>query len=116
MPIIDNPELYKIGEKIIFKRYSKPSAYRSMALVKLYKDMGGTYTDDGKPKLLKRWKNEMWGDIGDKSYPVYRPFKRISKDTPLTAYEISPTQAKEQIALKQKYRGKKNLPPFEPKV
>jgi hypothetical protein len=55
MPTIDNPKLYKQAKEIVYDRYDKPSAYRSMALVKLYKELGGTYTDDGKPKNLKRW-------------------------------------------------------------
>ena len=93
--------------------YAKPSAYKSGWIVKTYKKRGGKYIEDGQPKALKRWFREDWGDIGGREYPVYRPFKRVSKDTPLTAYEISPTQAKKQIALKQKYRGEKNLPPFE---
>ena len=44
---------------------------------------------------------------------MYRPTKRISKDTPLTADEIDPIQAIKQIALKQKIKGTKNLPKFE---
>ena len=74
--------------------------------------MGGTYKDDDKPKNLKRWFREDWGDIGGKDYPVYRPFKRISKKTPLTAFEIDPKRAVQQIALKQKIKGDFNLPPF----
>lgn len=112
MPTINNPKLYEKAKEIVYERYEKPSAYRSMALVKLYKELGGTYTDDGEPKNLKRWEKEEWGDIGGKEYPVYRPTKRISKDTPLTADEIDPDQAKKQIALKQKIRGSQNLPPF----
>ena len=77
--------------------------------------MGGKYADDKKPKNLQRWFKEEWGDIGNKDYPVYRPFKRISKDTPLTKDEIDPKQAKTQIELKQEIKGKANLPPFEKK-
>jgi hypothetical protein len=54
-----------------------------------------------------------WSDVGGKDYPVYRPTKKVSKTTPLTVSEIDPHQLKEQIALKQVIRGKKNLPPFE---
>ena len=35
--------------------------------------MGGTYSDDKKPKKLKQWFNEKWLDIGGLNYPVYRP-------------------------------------------
>jgi hypothetical protein len=43
---------------------------------------------------------------------VYRPTKRVNKNTPLTIDEIDPANLKEQIALKQLIKGKKNLPPF----
>ena len=113
MPIIDNPELYKRAKEIADKKYEKPSAYKSGFIVKTYKDMGGTYTDDKKPRNLARWYKEDWKDIGGKEYPVYRPTKRISKDTPLTVAEIDPKQAKKQIALKQIIRGEANLPKFK---
>ena len=114
MPIIDNPELYKRAKEIADAKYAKPSAYKSGFIVKTYKDMGGTYTDDKKPKKLARWYKEDWKDIGGKEYPVYRPTKRITKDTPLTVAEIDPKQAKKQIALKQVIKGDANLPKFLP--
>jgi len=83
--------------------------------VKTYKSRGGTYEDDNKPKNLGRWFKEEWGDIGGQEYPVYRPHKRVSKATPLTADEIDPKQAKEQIVLKQDIKGEANLPPFQSK-
>jgi DNA adenine methylase len=110
--MINNPELYSKAKKIADETYSKPSAYKSGFIVKTYKDLGGTYSDDGKPKELKRWFKEEWKDIGNKEYPVYRPTKRVSKATPLTASEIDPVQAQSQIALKQVIKGSKNLPPF----
>ena len=77
--------------------------------------MGGRYGEDGKPKNLKRWYQEAWRDVGNKSYPVYRPTIRKSKETPLTVKEIDPHNLEKQIALKQRIRDKKNLPPFKPK-
>jgi hypothetical protein len=77
--------------------------------------MGGTYSDDNKPKNLKRWLSEKWSDVGGKDYPVYRPTKRVSSKTPLTANEIQPANLQKQITLKQKIKGKSNLPPFIPK-
>jgi len=47
---------------------------------------------------------------------VYRPTKRINKKTPLTPDEIDPANLKEQIVLKQKLKGKKNLPSFDPLI
>jgi len=106
-------ELYKKAKEIADKTYDKPSAYKSGFIVKTYKDMGGTYKNTGERKGLKEWFQSEWKDIGNKKYPVYRPTKRISKDTPLTPSEIDPANLKKQIALKQKIKGK-NLPPFKP--
>ena len=114
MPIINNPTLYEIVKEEANTKYSKPSAFKSGYIVKRYKELGGTYTDDNKPKLLKQWFAEDWQDVGQKEYPVFRPTKRITKNTPLTPLEIDPSNLKKQIALKQIIKGKKNLPPFVP--
>lgn len=115
MPLIANPKLYAKAVRIANRTYKTPSAYKSGFIVQTYKRLGGKYINDHKPKTLKRWFREKWGDIGHKGYPVYRPFIRISKKTPLTASEIDPQQARQQIRLKQRYRSKKNLPPFRHK-
>jgi hypothetical protein len=115
MPIILDQALYNSIKKQADQIYDKSSAYKSGWIVRHYKDAGGKYADDNRPKNLKRWFNEEWGDIGGKDYPVYRPFKRINKKTPLTASEIDPKQAKKQIELKQKIKGENNLPPFKAK-
>jgi len=109
-----NPALYAKAKAIADKTYSKPSAYKSGFIVKKYKEMGGEYEDepDGK-RPLERWFKEDWKDVGNKEYPVYRPTKRISKDTPLTPDEIDPENLKLQIKEKQKIRGDRNLSAFE---
>ena len=112
MPIIDNPSLYSSVKAEADRIYKKSSAYKSGWIVRTYKQRGGTYTDDRKPRDLKRWFAEEWTDIGGKAYPVYRPTKRVSKKTPLLASEIDPKNLQRQIALKQSIRGSKNLPPF----
>lgn len=109
---INNPDLYEKAKEIVYKQYSKPSAYRSGQLVKKYKEMGGTYSGKKPDDGLTRWYKENWKDIGGKEYPVYRPTKRVSKDTPLTASEIDPIQAINQIKLKQVIKGDANLPKF----
>jgi hypothetical protein len=114
MPTILNQRLYNAVKQEADDKYIKPSAYKSGWIVKTYKERGGKYADDNKPKNLKRWFKEDWADIGNKPYPVYRPTKRISKETPLTASEIDPYQATQQIALKQQIKGESNLPPFIP--
>jgi len=115
MPIINNPTLYEKAKKIADDKYTKPSAYKSGFIVKTYKEMGGTYTDDNKPKNLKRWFKEDWKDVGGMDYPVYRPTKKVSSKTPLTPSEIQPANLRNQTQLKQKIKGKSNLPPFIPK-
>lgn len=116
MPIIKNKDLYEIAKEIADKTYKKSSAYKSGFIIKTYKKLGGEYIDDNKPKKLKQWFKEEWGDIGEKNYPVFRPFKKINSSTPLTIQEIDPEQAKEQIKLKQIFKGDYNLPPFKKKI
>lgn len=113
MPKILNPLLYQKAKMNADNIYKKPSAYKSGYIVKEYKRLGGEYENDGSPNNLKRWYKEDWTDVGGKSYPVYRPTKRINKMTPLTASEVSKANLKKQIALKQKIKGKSNLPPFK---
>jgi len=112
MPIIDDPKLYERVKREADRIYQKPSAYKSGWMVKTYKSLGGTYSEDTKPKKLKQWYEERWADIGDRDYPVFRPTVRVNKTTPLTVQEIDPANLKKQIKLKQKIRGLKNLPPF----
>jgi hypothetical protein len=111
--IIDNPDLYEKAKEIVYKQYPKHSAYRSGQLVKKYKEIGGTYSGEKDKDGLTRWFKEEWKDIGNKEYPVFRPTKRITKDTPLTPDEIKPSNLKQQIALKQEIKGDANLPPFK---
>jgi hypothetical protein len=115
MPVIIDKELYEIAKQKADKIYKKSSAYKSGYIVKTYKQMGGRYKDDNKPKKLKNWFLENWKDIGNKDYPVYRPTRRINNMTPLTVSEIDKSNLIKQIYLKQKIKGNKNLPAFKPK-
>jgi hypothetical protein len=115
MPIVNDKNLYEKVKKMADQIYKKSSAYKSGYIVKKYKELGGTYSDDKQPKELKRWFYEKWKDIGYKDYPVFRPTKRINKDTPLTVSEIDKKQLQQQIKLKQKIKGSKNLPSFKKK-
>jgi hypothetical protein len=115
MSIPLDTKLYEYAKRIANEHYTKPSAFKSGFIVNLYKTLGGKYKDTGGPHNLSRWFKEKWIDVGNKSYPVYRPTKRVDRDTPLTANEIDPENLKKQIALKQKIKGTKNLPPFKQK-
>ena len=112
---VDNPKLYEEVKRQADNIYEKPSAYKSGFIVKRYKELGGTYSGN-EPKKLRQWFAENWLDVGGKEYPVYRPTVRVNKSTPLTVQEISPSNLKQQIRLKQRIRGRKNLPPFKHKV
>jgi len=112
-------DLYNEVKEKIMKSYKKNSAFASGAIVKEYKRLGGKYEEDGKPKNLKRWFEEKWIDINpilgvknDSAYPVFRPTKRINKNTPTLLTDIPIERLKEQYQLKQKIKGDKNLPKF----
>jgi hypothetical protein len=116
--MINNKELYEKVKKEIYKIYKKPSAFRSGAVIKKYKELGGTFSGvKNVNEGLARWFREKWMDVNpnktEKSYPVFRPTKRITKDTPLTKDEISLSELKKQSKLKQKIKGKANLPKFK---
>jgi len=115
MPTPKNKELYEKVKKEADEIYKKPSAFKSGYIVKKYKELGGEYIDDKKPKNLKRWFKEEWKDIGNSVYPVFRPTIKVSKETPLTPEEIEPKNLKEQIKRKQVIKGVRNLPPFKGK-
>jgi len=116
MAIPLNKKLYERAKQIADQTYSKPSAYKSGFIVKLYLRLGGTYKDaSDKEKPLARWFKEKWADVGNKEYPVYRPTVRVNSSTPLTPDEIDPKDLKKQIEVKQILRSDKNLQPFKKK-
>lgn len=118
MATILHPDLYEQAKQIVYKQYPKHSAYRSGMLVQKYKEMAAekgleAYSGKKPTKGLSEWFKETWKDIGGKDYPVFRPTKRVSKDTPLLPSEIDPKNLADQIRLKQTLKGEKNLPPFK---
>jgi len=120
MPEPLNKELYENVKKKIMASYKKNSAFASGAIVKEYKRQGGEYSQDKKPKNLKRWFDEKWVDVNpmigitnDDAYPVFRPTVKINNKTPTLVQEIPVSNLKEQYKLKQKYKGDNNLPRFK---
>jgi hypothetical protein len=111
----------KVKQKIIF-RNKKHSAYRSGRIVSEYKKQyklkfgsGSAYTGDKSKGTLNRWMSEKWrnqrGEVGyKKKGDVYRPTKRISKDTPTTFNELSKKEIKD--AMKEK-RDKGRVSKFD---
>ena len=100
-----NKALYEKVKARVYKRIPKHSAYRSSIVVKEYKEEGGKYSGDKKKGGLTRWHKEEWknqrGETGyKKKGDIYRPTKRITKDTPTTHKEITPAEKKR--AMKEK--------------
>ena len=125
MPYPVDLELYEKIKNKVYKMYDRPSAYRSMALQKYYKQEfkkkyknKEPYFGDDEKELL-RWMNEKWIDINpfknEKSYPVYRPTVRINDKTPITLQELTPQEIIKQSLIKQKIKNTKNLKPFKSK-
>ena len=116
--------LYEKVKESVYKEYDRPSAYRSGALVRRYKEeflkkYGSNvkpYEGDRDKGDLTRWFKENWKDLAGLSYPVYRPTIRVDKKTPLTVGELDREDAQRQALLKQIYKDKKNLPPFKKRV
>jgi hypothetical protein len=119
MPIPKDINLYNLVKKKANIIYSKPSAYKSMYIQKEYKKNNGSYEDDGKEPKLKRWMSEEWMNInpliGEDAdvYPVFRPTHKVNSSTPILYQNIPLSDLKKQFALKQKYKGNQNLPPFK---
>jgi len=109
-----NKKLYEKVKSEIYKKIPKHSAYRSGLIVKEYKSRGGKYSGKkNEKKGLSRWFKEEWKtQDGKKEYKnkddIFRPTKRITKDTPTTMKELSPAQIKKaQKEKKEKGRVKK---------
>ena len=107
MSIPINKKLYEEVKEEIFKKYPKPSAYRSGLLVQEYKKRGGLYEGkEDKNKGLNRWFKEKWlnqrGEIGYKfKNDIYRPTVRITKETPTTIEELKKKEIEK--ARREKY-------------
>lgn len=96
-----------------------PSAYASGWVVRRYKELGGTYQPEkknGDTTTLDRWFRQQWVDVCElplivpcgrpkasrENYPYCRPWKRITRDTPTTAKELTPQQIAERCEKKKK--------------
>jgi hypothetical protein len=98
-----NPVLYRKAYNEISRKYGSTSAYRSMALVKRYKELGGKYRGTKtSSKGIIRWLKEQWIQVvpfvtsgkvvacgaSNRRKHACRPLKRVSKKTPVTIKEI----------------------------
>lgn len=126
----------KIKAEADRKFKEKTSAYKSLYIVRRYKEMGGVYKQNTTKKRksksnLKRWLKEKWVRISpntgkpmwknNKLVPcgrskkekkthvkkgLCRPYKRISKNTPKTAKEIGVREMKKRASLKKRHPNK----------
>lgn len=107
-------DLYEKIKKEIYLKYPKHSAYRSGLIVKKYKEEyekkyknnNAYFGKKDNSKGLIRWFNEEWknqrGEIGyKKKGDIYRPTKRINKDTPITINELTKKQIENAIKEKK---------------
>lgn len=69
---VENPTLYREARKIADATYERPSAYKSMYIVRKYKELGGTYKGSKKDlekkkkeakARTKNWRDEEWVQI-----------------------------------------------------
>ena len=115
-PLPLDKKLYDSIKKDVYKKYPKHSAYRSMMIVKKYKDAGGKYKDAGERKTTK-WLGQQWSSVNDyyhddkvvkcgssnteekfNEYPLCRPLSIIQK--------LSKPQMKTLIDEKNKLQQK----------
>jgi hypothetical protein len=106
---------------------TKTGAFKSMYIVKKYKELGGTY-DNSKPKTskLSNWRKEHWVDLnqpkegggyekcGHKNtqndkYPLCRPSKKVNEDTPKIYQSIDKSRINEVNKEKQIVKNKSNI-------
>ena len=114
MPTPTDKESYEKIKKEIYLKNPTHSAYRSMLLVKKYKEEyfkkhknNNAYTGSKENSNLKRWIDEKWlnqrGEVGyKKKGDVYRPTKKISNKTPTTFSELSQSQIKKAMEEKKR--------------
>lgn len=92
-PVPTNPALYARAKAEVYAKYSKPSAYRSLAVVKKFKSMGGKYSGSKTKGKLYAWEKQKWrNEHGKTGYQnksdIYRPTKKFGK-TPKLMSSIS---------------------------
>lgn len=112
-----NKKLYEKIKNKIYEMYPKHSVYRSMMIVKKYKDAGGKYKENGSEKNTTKWLGQKWTSINDyyhddkivkcgtsdtekkfDEYPLCRPLSIIKK--------LSKSQMKQLIDEKNKLKEK----------
>tara|TARA_Y100001958_G_C21166351_1_gene499115 strand:+ start:793 stop:1248 length:456 start_codon:yes stop_codon:yes gene_type:complete len=122
-----DPVLYAKVKQAIYAKNPKHSAYRSGHVVRAYKkQFSQKYGKKKSPymkakktikKGLTRWFAEKWvnqrGKVGYKyKNDIYRPTYRITKDTPLTHNELTPSEIKRARKIKATKKRVYRFRPF----
>jgi hypothetical protein len=115
MAIPKDKNLYERIKKKVYKEMPTHSAYRSGILVKKYKEAykkkyGDKEAYEGKKpkdKGLERWFKEEWRtQEGKTTYQkkgdIFRPTKRITKETPTTLKELTKEEIKRGQEIKKR--------------
>ncbi len=106
-----NPDIYKKAVEKGKEVYKKHSAYRSMYIQKVYKEMGGKYKGKKEKEGVSRWNKEKWIQVkpfltsgkkiecgeDNKKNKVCRPFVRVNKQTPITLPELLELHSKKDL-------------------
>lgn len=120
-----NKALYaEIKKRADDKFQASTSVYKSAWIVKEYKRLGGTYKGE-KPTYqqgLLRWFKEKWINLNRPTepcgrrkatnkgeYPLCRPTKRVNKQTPKLAQELTTQEIERANKEKQKVKHKKHI-------
>ena len=121
-PKFKNPELYMKAKNEVIAKYKKHSAYRSMMIVKKYKDLGGKIDESKSKSGLTRWKLEKWKNLSPvalglttitnapkcgvkhpkqgNNKSICRPTVKKGKDTPKLAKSYTKAEIKKAQKLK----------------
>jgi len=117
--IIDK-DLYKKAKKKADETYERHSAYKSMYIQKVYKELGGRYKGKKNTKGVTRWNSEQWIQVipflkdgkkiacgeDNKKTKVCRPTKRIDSKTPITLPELLKLHPKNDLLALAKKKNK----------
>jgi len=123
-----DPHLYQKAIAYVNKIYGEQtSAYRSMAIVKEYKRLGGKYSAKSKSNNTNIWLKEKWIKVtpfvkenkkipcgsrkdnptrSDRRQHACRPLIRVSEATPITIKEAIDKHGKDKIIELAKYKRK----------
>ena len=121
---VTNPILYRKAYNETTKIYgTTSSAYRSMAIVKRYKELGGKYRGKKlQSQGTTRWLKEQWiqvvpfvtiGKVIPCGYSkrrkhACRPLKRVSNKTPITVSEVVKAHGRSAVVNFAKLKLKKS--------